>query len=139
MSMLHCNESIIPLNMLKGVVVIVWQLDLPFPLPSAFITTKVVSSNPVPDEVCSIPHYVIKLVCQCLAAGRQFSLGTLVSSTNKSDHHDITEILLKVTLNTTTVTQKLIMLVFCIMYFLCLFLFCYLVYTYKKNYFNSML
>ena len=29
-----------------------------------------------------------------------FSPGTLVSSTNKTDHHDITEILLKVALNT---------------------------------------
>ena len=29
-----------------------------------------------------------------------FSLGTSVSSTNKTDHHDITEILLKVVLNT---------------------------------------
>ena len=32
--------------------------------------------------------------------GRWFSLGTPVSSTNKSDRHDITEILLKVALNT---------------------------------------
>jgi hypothetical protein len=29
-----------------------------------------------------------------------FFLGTQVSSTNKTDHHDITEILLKVALNT---------------------------------------
>ena len=35
-------------------------------------------------------------------AGRRFSLGTPVSSTNKTDHHDITEILLKVALNTIT-------------------------------------
>jgi hypothetical protein len=40
-------------------------------------------------------------VCQWLAAGRWFSLITPVSSTNKTDHHDITEILLKVALNTT--------------------------------------
>ena len=33
-------------------------------------------------------------------AGCWFSLGTPVSSTNKTDHHDITEILLKVALNT---------------------------------------
>jgi hypothetical protein len=39
-------------------------------------------------------------VCQWLATGRWFSLGTLVSSTKKTDHHDITEILLKVALNT---------------------------------------
>jgi hypothetical protein len=44
-------------------------------------------------------------VCQWLAAGQWFSLGTLVSSTNKTDCHDITEMLLKMTLNTMTVTQ----------------------------------
>ena len=39
-------------------------------------------------------------VCQWLAAGRWFSPVTLVSSTNKANRHDISEILLKVTLNT---------------------------------------
>jgi hypothetical protein len=39
-------------------------------------------------------------VCQCLSTGRWFSPGLPVSSTNKTDHHDITEILLKVVLNT---------------------------------------
>ena len=39
-------------------------------------------------------------VCQWLATGRWFSTGTLVSSTNKTDRHVITEILLKVALNT---------------------------------------
>ena len=43
-------------------------------------------------------------VCQWLAAGRWFSRGTQVSSTNKTDHHDINEILLKVALNTITLT-----------------------------------
>ena len=37
-------------------------------------------------------------VCQWLAAVLCFSLGTRVSSTNKTDHHDVTEILLKVAL-----------------------------------------
>ena len=37
-------------------------------------------------------------VCQWLATGRWFSLGTPVSSTNKTDRHDITEMLLKVAL-----------------------------------------
>ena len=37
-------------------------------------------------------------------AGRWFSPGTTVSSTNKTDRHDITEILLKVVLNTKTLT-----------------------------------
>ena len=39
-------------------------------------------------------------VCQWLTTGWWFSLGILVSSTNKTDRHDITEILLKVALNT---------------------------------------
>jgi hypothetical protein len=34
-----------------------------------------------------------------------FSPGTLVSSTNKTDRHDITEILLKVALNTITLAH----------------------------------
>ena len=41
-------------------------------------------------------------VCQWLVAGRWFSLDTLVSSTNKTDCYNITEILLKVALNTKT-------------------------------------
>ena len=45
-------------------------------------------------------------VCQWLAAGRWFSLGIPVSPTNKTDHHDITEILLKVALNTITLTHN---------------------------------
>jgi hypothetical protein len=49
-------------------------------------------------------------VCQWLAAGRWFSLGTPVSSTNKTDIHDITELLLKVTLNTIMISLTLIVL-----------------------------
>jgi hypothetical protein len=41
-------------------------------------------------------------VCQWLATGWWFSPGTPVSSTNKTECHDITEILLKVGLNTIT-------------------------------------
>jgi hypothetical protein len=39
-------------------------------------------------------------VCQWLATGRWFSPGPLVSSTNKTDHRDIAEMLLQVALNT---------------------------------------
>jgi hypothetical protein len=39
-------------------------------------------------------------VSQLLAHGRWFSPGTLASSTTKTGHHDIAEILLKVALNT---------------------------------------
>jgi hypothetical protein len=45
-------------------------------------------------------------VCQWLASGRWFSPGPPVSSTNKTDRHDITEILLKVALNTIKQTNK---------------------------------
>jgi hypothetical protein len=37
---------------------------------------------------------------QFIAAGQWFSTGTLVSSTNETDDHDIFEIMLKVALNT---------------------------------------
>ena len=47
-------------------------------------------------------------VCQWLATGRWFSPGAPVSSINKTDcHDDITEILLKVPLNTLNQTPKL--------------------------------
>ena len=59
------------------------------------LTTKVVSLNPVHGEVYSIQHYVIQFVSDL-----RISPGTLVSSINKTDLHDITEILLKVVLNT---------------------------------------
>ena len=44
--------------------------------------------------------------CQLLTAGRWFSPGTPVSPNNKTDHHDITEILLKVALNTIDQTKQ---------------------------------
>ena len=46
-----------------------------------------------------IPHYAIKFVSDLRQTGRWFSPGPPVSSTNKIDRHDITEILLKVALN----------------------------------------
>ena len=45
-----------------------------------------------------VQHYIIKFVR--LATGRWFSPSPPVSFTNKTDRHDITEILLKVALNT---------------------------------------
>jgi hypothetical protein len=45
-------------------------------------------------------------VCQWLAIGQWFSPGPPVSSTNKTDRHDITEILLKVALNTIKSNQS---------------------------------
>jgi hypothetical protein len=68
-------------------------------MQSVPITTKVVSSNPIHDELYSIQHYVVKFVSD-FATGPWFSSGTSVSSINKTNRHDITEILLKVALNT---------------------------------------
>jgi hypothetical protein len=45
-------------------------------------------------------HLTSDKVYQLLAHGRWFSPGTLASSTTKTGHHDIAEILLKVALNT---------------------------------------
>jgi len=68
-------------------------------MQSVPITNNVVSSNPIHGEVYSIQHYMIKFVSDLRQVGG-FLLGTLVSSINTTDRHDITEILLKVALNT---------------------------------------
>ena len=47
-------------------------------------------------------------VCQWLVTGRWFSRGPPVSPTNKTDCHDIIEILLKVALNTINQTKRTI-------------------------------
>ena len=63
-------------------------------MQSVPITNKTVSSRGVFDNT------VCDQVCQWLAINRCFSPGIPVSSINKTDRHDIAEILLKVTLNT---------------------------------------
>ena len=70
-------------------VVIVWYLDIQLRVQSVSITI-----------MARCTRYNIK-VCQCM----WFSP---VSSTNKTDRHDITEILLKVALNTTTLTGAVV-------------------------------
>ena len=77
-----------------------WSLDLQPPMQSLHITTKVVSSNPAHSEVYSIQHYVIKFISNLQQVW--FSPGSADSSSNKTDRHDITNILLKVTLKTIT-------------------------------------
>ena len=49
-------------------------------------------------------------VCQWLATGLWFSPGTPVSSTNKTDRRDLTEILLKVALNTIKPNQPTVVI-----------------------------
>ena len=64
------------------------------------------SLNPAQDEVYSIQHMWSSLSVTC-DRGRWISPGTVVSSTNKTDRHDIIEILLKVALNTITLKPHL--------------------------------
>jgi len=67
---------------------------------------SVVSSNPARRGVLNTT--LCDEVCQLLATGWWFSPGTPVTSTNKTDSHDITEISLKVTLNTINITYPII-------------------------------
>jgi hypothetical protein len=67
-------------------------------MPTVPITSNVVSSNPshvLDTTLCDE-------VCWLHVAGGLSSQSTLVSSTNKTDHPDITEILLKVVFKTIT-------------------------------------
>ena len=68
------------------------NFPLQLSVQSVPITSKVVSLNPAHGEVYSIQQLCDK-VCQWLGTGLWFSPGTPVSSTNKTDRHDITEIL----------------------------------------------
>jgi hypothetical protein len=61
--------------------------------------TKVVSVNPIHGEVYSIQNHVIQFVSDLRQVGG-FSPGTPMFSTNKTNRHDITEILLRVALST---------------------------------------
>ena len=68
-------------------------------MQSVPITTKVVSSNHTNGNVYSIKHYVIKFVVELQQAG-VFIWVLQFPPPKKNDRHDITEILLKVALNT---------------------------------------
>jgi hypothetical protein len=78
-------------------------VDLKAPILYVFSTCCclpcIMSAEPAVGSVCG-------KICQWLATGRWFSLGPAVSSNNKTDHHDITEILLKVALNSIKQTNK---------------------------------
>ena len=70
-------------------------------MQSVPITTNVVRSNTTHGKEYAIQHYVIKFVSYLEQVGG-FLRVKRVSPTNKTNCHDITEILLKVALNTTT-------------------------------------
>ena len=61
-------------------------------------------SNPAHGNVYSIQHLVFKFVIDLRQVGGFLRI-LLASFTNKTNRHDITEILLKVALNTITLTQ----------------------------------
>ena len=71
-------------------------------MQSVPVTTNVKNSNPAPGGLLDTTLY--DKICQWLATGRWLSSGPPVSSINKTDRHDITKILLKVALNTITLT-----------------------------------
>jgi hypothetical protein len=68
-----------------------------------------VSSNPAHDEVYSIQHNVIKIVSNLRQDGGIWGYSGF-SSTNKTDHYAITEISLKVALNTITSPCPIVLL-----------------------------
>jgi hypothetical protein len=62
------------------------------------ITSKVVSSNTVHGRGV-LDTTLYDTVCQLIVTGQWFSPGAPVSLTNKTESHDIAEILLKVALD----------------------------------------
>jgi hypothetical protein len=73
----------------------------------------------IPLRRCVLDTTLCDKVCQWLTAGGWFSPGTPVSSTNKTDHYNITEILLKVALSNITLTLNLaIRCVLCRLFFI---------------------
>ena len=69
-------------------------------MQSVPITTKVVNFNPAHGEGV-LDTTLCDKACQWLTTGQWFSPGPPISPTNKTDRHDITEILF----NTITLTQ----------------------------------
>ena len=72
---------------------------------TTYIILPIVSSNLIHGEVHSIQHYVIKFASYLRQVGG-FIQVLQDSSTNKTDRHDIAEILLKVALNTINLTKS---------------------------------
>ena len=77
------------------------------------ITVDVVSSNPARVQGYWKQHYMLEFVSD-LQHVSGFLLGTPTSSTNKTDHHYITEILLKYAFN--TITRSLFLLMFFVIF-----------------------
>ena len=82
-----------------------WLLDLQLPMQSVSITTNVVSLNPAQARFTRYNIILYSLSVTCTRS--MVFTSTPISSTNKIDCHNITEILLKVALNTITLTTAL--------------------------------
>ena len=97
-----------------------WITTRSFPYRGPYCCSKIIWSctqyiNMGPSWPWSYGSWIYKIrarcttlcdkVCQWLATGRWFSPRPPVSSTNKTDHHDIAEILFKVALNTINQTN----------------------------------
>ena len=79
--------------------IINYKMVLPYACMHIFQRSKLFSAQ---ARYTRVDTTLCDKVCQWLATGRWFSPDTPVSSTNKTDSHDITEIWLKVALNTIT-------------------------------------
>jgi hypothetical protein len=70
-----------------------------------YITAKVVSLNPSHGEVYSVQHYVIKFLSDFRQVSGFLWVLQFLSLIKESDRHELTGLLLKVALNTITLTD----------------------------------
>ena len=74
-----------------------------------YIYVKLVCGHQYMCNLCLSLKLDSDKVCQWLGTGRWFSSTTPVSSINKTDRHDLTEILFKVALNTIAIKLKVVL------------------------------
>ena len=98
-----CPVQLVPTKLGAAVVAIVWLLDLKLPMQSVPITTNVVSSNLTHCDMYSLQHSEIKFVRDFRKVG---GFLRFVPPIQLTAMHDIADILVKVALNTITVTQQ---------------------------------
>ena len=117
------HYAIISSQTIKGtiVVVILWWLDLYLPMQSQCLSPLTLWVR-IPLMWGVLDTTFCDQICRWLETVRWFSPGILVSSTNKTDLHNINEILLKVALTTINQTNHTFRLSYkedvCLMFFL---------------------
>jgi hypothetical protein len=101
--------AIISFQTIKGAVVavILWWFDLYLPMHTQYLSPLTLWVR-IPLMRGVLDATLCDKVCQWLETDRWFSPGIPVFSTNKTDFHNINEILLKVALN--TINQATILL-----------------------------